>query len=99
MKKGNCEKGNLECTYPMCTYASFPNANSPFDYGVPTCTKPDSFDAIYKPKEHILTNDEKLGPCWDVVCEECKTTNGKACDHCNLNPGTEEYEEENGEGD
>jgi hypothetical protein len=46
--KGNCEKGKTDCTDPMCRYASFPNEHGPFDLGVPHCSKPGSFDRIYR---------------------------------------------------
>lgn len=47
MRKGNCEKGNLDCTNPLCTFATFPEAEG-FDLGVPKCGKSGSFDMTYR---------------------------------------------------
>lgn len=51
-----------------------------------------------QPSQEPEDDGEKLGPCGDAVCQDA-IVESTACDHCELNPSTEEYEEENGSDD
>jgi hypothetical protein len=50
---------------------------------------------LKEPSQEPADDGEKLGPCSDVVCQDA-IIESTACDHCELNPMTLEYEEENG---
>lgn len=102
--KPNCMK--IPPKYcPECKFAEFPNAESPFDFGVPRCTLPGSFDSIYhpiterQPSQEPEDDGEKLGPCNDVVCQDAIVSGGLSCNSCSDNPMSEENDDEDDSGD